>query len=255
MTKFRLAAAAFCAAAHFLVAPLAAQPGAPAAARPILPVESFAALPFLSTPVLSPDGTRIAARISSAGRDWIGIWTLSEPRDRPPRMIEVGSIESFTWAGDSRLIISTLDVRLVTSGVVIAFGPARRIFCHDLTSDKTTALGQSQGLFAEMIFVDPLGRYVLVSSQETLISPPHVERIDLATGRGVEVQRRMAGVWSWFADANGVVRVGVDYGDNRTRIYTGPRPRRRLPVPTRGATFATAAPSTRSGSSRTPITG
>jgi dipeptidyl aminopeptidase/acylaminoacyl peptidase len=52
-----------------------------------------------------------------------------------------------------------------------------------------------------------------------VISPPHVERIDLATGTGVEVQRRMAGVWSWFADANGVIRVGVDYDENRARIY------------------------------------
>ena len=230
MTRFKLVAAAICAAASLLVAPLAAQPAAPAtavaaataapaAAGAPLPVETFAELPFLSTPLLSPDGTRIAARLSNAGHEWIGIWTLSEPRDHPPKLIEVRAVESFAWAGDSRLVISTADTEIMTSGVVIAYGRARRIFCHDLAADKTIRLGQSHGMFAEVIFIDPLGRYVLVSSQETLISPPHVERIDLSTGAGVEVQRRMPGVWSWFADSAGVVRVGVDYDENRTRIY------------------------------------
>ena len=239
MNFFRLLAAPLAAAASFLSPPLAAQvqtaaPAAPAAAPPApgsasapaasasgqpLPVEAFAELPFLSSPILSPDGTRIAAQLSSGGREWIGIWTLSESRDHPPKLIEVGNVENFAWAGNGRLIISTVETSIISSGVVVAFGPAHRIFCHDLASDKATPLGQSQGLFANVIFIDPLGRYALVSSQETIISTPHVERIDLATGARVEVQRRMSGVWSWFADANGVVRVGVDYGENRARIY------------------------------------
>jgi dipeptidyl aminopeptidase/acylaminoacyl peptidase len=224
MNFFRLVAASFAVAAQLLSAPLAAQAPA-AAARPAaapnqpLPVEAFAELPFLSAPLLSPDGTRIAARVSGAGREGIGVWTLSEPRDHPPKMIDADDVESFAWAGDGRLIVSAVQARLISSGVVIAFGPARRIFSYDLSSDKPTALDRSHGLFADLIFIDPYGRYVLISSQETLISPPHVERIDLATGAAVEVQRRTTGVWSWFADTNGVVRVGVDYDENRARIY------------------------------------
>jgi dipeptidyl aminopeptidase/acylaminoacyl peptidase len=52
-----------------------------------------------------------------------------------------------------------------------------------------------------------------------LLLAPRVLRIDLATGASVEVQPPVRGVWSWFADSNGIVRVGADYEEHRTRIY------------------------------------
>jgi dienelactone hydrolase len=218
MNMFKRFATAFGAAVSLLAAPLTAQAPAPAAAAR-LATEAYAELPFLSTPLLSPDGTRIAARVSGGGEEHIGIWTLSEPRDRAPRLIETGNLESFAWAGDSRLIISSIGFGIMRSGYMISYGLSRTISSYDLAGNKATPLGRSHGLFSDLIFVDPLGRYALVSSQETLTGPPHVERIDLATGQAVEVQRRQNGVWTWFADANGIVRVGVDYRDNRTRIY------------------------------------
>jgi len=80
-------------------------------------------------------------------------------------------------------------------------------------------LGSAGGFGDEAIFVDPAGRYVLLSTQTSFTTTPSVQRIDLATGAMVEVQPRRYGVWTWFADAQGVVRVGVDYGERRTRIY------------------------------------
>lgn len=222
MNLYRSCAASFAAAALALSSPLAAQPAAPAslaAASEPLPAEAFAELPFLSSPLLSPDGTRIAAQVTRDGRQWLCIWTLSEPRDHPPKFINVPNVDSFAWAGDSRLIISTVSVGIVMGSGMFAIGPMRRIVSDDLTNDKITPLGKPNGLFADVIFIDSQGRYVLVSSQETPANSPHVERIDLATGTSVEVQRHMDGVWSWFADASGVVRVGVDYRENRARIY------------------------------------
>ena len=64
-----------------------------------------------------------------------------------------------------------------------------------------------------------------------------MQRVDLATGASVEVQRAPRGVWSWFADGEGVVRVGVDYGERRTRIYyRAGAGRRRCPWSRRAAT-------------------
>ena len=82
-----------------------------------------------------------------------------------------------------------------------------------------TRLGTGGGLFQNVIFIDPAGRYVLLSTQEDMAHTPHVQRVDLETGEAVEVQPPVRGVWSWFADANGIVRVGVDYGERRTRIF------------------------------------
>jgi dipeptidyl aminopeptidase/acylaminoacyl peptidase len=219
-----------CAGLFMLVAPAAAvalqagpatapAPAAQPAAAPALAPEAFAELPFLSDALLSPDGTKIAARVIVDGREQIGIWTLADPRDQPPRLIDIAGVESFTWAGDRRLLIKTLGMGILSSGNAIAYGVTRHILAYDLVGGKATQISQSRGLFADAIFVDPDGRYALIAAQPSLESSPNVQRVDLDTGASVEVQRRMGGVWSWFADANGVVRVGVDYEDRGARIY------------------------------------
>ena len=199
------------------------RPGVPTGPQ-ALTVSDYSDLPFLSDARLSPDGTRIAARINSHGSDQIGVWTLSAPRDQPPVMIDASGLESFAWAGDQRLIFTSLNIRILASNSMIGIGQGREVFCHDLVEKKTTPVSQSRGLFADVIFIDPLGRYALVSSQASMTATPNVLRVDLATGQSVEVQPRRSGVWSWFADSNGYVRVGVDYGDNRARIYYRPTP-------------------------------
>ena len=218
-----------CAGLLLLAAPLAAQtPGAltpapPAHATP-LTVEQFAQLPFLADPLLSPDGNRIAARLMVGGQQRIGIWTLSTPRDQPPALIDASDIESFSWASDTRLLFTALvTLRLHINGVNLPI-PARRLLVHNLDSHRTMMLGTSAGLVDELVFTDPAGRYVLLTHQDAIENPPSVHRVDLTTGESVEVQPEHRGVWGWFADANGVIRVGVDYGERRTRIYYRPTP-------------------------------
>jgi len=184
-----------------------------------LPTEAFAELPFLAHPILSPDGTRIAARLANGSHYQIGVWTLSEPRDHPPHLIDIDDAESFAWAGNSRVIINTVSFRILVRNETIAWGPSRQIYVHDLTSGKTTPVGDNHGLFEDVVFIDPYGRYLLLATQPNLESTPNVERVDLATGQAVEVQHRVPDVWTWFADSGGNVRVGVDYSDHRTRIY------------------------------------
>ena len=60
--------------------------------------------------------------MSGGGEEHIGIWTLSEPRDRAPRLIEAGNVESFAWAGDNRLLISSIGFGIMSSGNMIAYG-------------------------------------------------------------------------------------------------------------------------------------
>lgn len=194
-------------------------PASPAPAPRALAPEDFAELPFLADPQLSPDGTRVAARIINGSHERIGIWRLADPRETPPRIVSLDNVESFAWAGDSRLLIETLSFGIVTGGNVIAYGPSRNIHAYDLGADQATQLSQSRGLFSDTIFIDPYGRYALIADQPTVRATPNVVRVDLDTGASVEVQRRVPGVWSWFADANGIVRVGVDYETRGVRIH------------------------------------
>ena len=201
----------------WLAAPVIAQAPATVPAPP--PIEAFAQLPFLSSPLLSPDGTRVAARVASGGRQLVGIWTLSAPRDAPPELIEVPNLENFTWAGSGRLLISSLWLNFGFSNSAFMIGPARRFLIHELNSGDQRPLEREPGMLQDVIFVDPAGRYVLLSRLDRGEDTPAVHRIDLRTGESVLVQPPVRGVWAWFADNEGVVRVGIDYGERRTRIY------------------------------------
>ena len=205
-----------------LATPMTAQaPAAPASppASAAPAIEAFAQLPFLTAPQLSPDGTRIAARVAAQGRELVGIWTLSAPRDATPQMIEVPNLESFAWAGNQRLLIANLSIEFMFTNIAVMLGPARRFVVHDLGTGKSEPLESTPGLLQELIFVDPSGRYVLLSKLERREQTPSVHRIDLATRESVLVQPPVRGVWNWFADGNGAVRAGIDYGERRTRIY------------------------------------
>jgi dipeptidyl aminopeptidase/acylaminoacyl peptidase len=189
------------------------------ASEPPPPVERFAQLPFLSSPLLSPDGTRIAGRVAVGGQERLAIWTLAAPRDGAPQLIEAANVDGFAWAGDHRLLIRSTGLTILRIGNVVLPLPLRRILAIDLRTSKATAVGGTDGVFDDLVYLDPQGDYALVAGQTSISRPPAVLRVDLDSGRAVEVQRGVSGVTNWFADANGVIRVGVDYGDRRTRIY------------------------------------
>ncbi|HTU12973.1 MAG TPA: S9 family peptidase [Allosphingosinicella sp.] len=187
-------------------------PGAPPTA------EAFAELPFISGAVLSPDGARIAARVIADGREQVGVWRLADPRDRPPRLLEQSGYEVrwLRWAGSGRLLLGIqYPQRVLRVPVVVT-----RIVSLDVASWTATPLQTGNGLLGDdVIFVDPAGAYILVSAQPTVLNTPAVQRIDLATGQATLVQHQRLGVWNWYADRNGVVRAGVDYGQDRIKFY------------------------------------
>lgn len=204
--------------AMLLVLPAAARSNQPVPATTPVTADAFAELPFLSDATLSPDGSRIAAQVTADGRKHIGVWTLADPRDRPPRLLEQAGYEVrwLRWAGTGRLLIGIrYSQRILNIPVVVT-----RVISLDVVSWVVTPLQTGNGLLGDdVIFVDPTGTYALVSAQPTALNTPAVQRIDLATGRATLVQHQRFGVWNWYADSNGVVRAGVDYGENRIKFY------------------------------------
>jgi dipeptidyl aminopeptidase/acylaminoacyl peptidase len=221
------AAAAFAAPLPAQEAPPTVASGAaapatnPAAAPQRIPAEALADLPFIRSPILSPDGNRMAARLTAQGKNWIGIYDLRlNFEQQRPLMVEWGDYDVtwMRWAGNDRLIFGIQVIRPVP--MLDMELPVTRAGSLDLRTGVTTPLTGGGGILGDdVIFVDPGGAYVLLSSQDSLVDYPSVDRIDLATGRKTLVQSSRPGVWNWFADAAGVVRVGVDYGERRTRFY------------------------------------
>ena len=106
----------------------AAPAAAPAAPARSLPVEALAALPNLSSPVLSPDGWRIAAQVTVEGQSRIAVWDLRH-REAPPRMLahDNYSLLWLRWAGPNRILIG-VGMTALYSGLTL---PVTRIIAMD----------------------------------------------------------------------------------------------------------------------------
>jgi dipeptidyl aminopeptidase/acylaminoacyl peptidase len=219
MNSFRSIAAALACGLLLLSAPVASQ--SPDDGPQLIPAEALAALPFIRSPTLSPDGTHLAALLAAQGKNWIGVYDLRlDFQAQRPIMVEWGDydVSWIRWAGNERLIFGIEMIRPVP-GLDMEI-PVTRAGALDLRTGVTTPLIGGNGILGDdVIFVDPNGQYILLSSQDTLVDYPSVDRIDLATGRRSVVQSSRDGVWNWFADGAGVVRAGVEYGPNRIRIY------------------------------------
>jgi dipeptidyl aminopeptidase/acylaminoacyl peptidase len=246
MSVFRFLAASFGAAAFILAAPLAAQAPAPArpaasASQPLpaeaaaapgtarIPIEALAQPALLTSPRLSPDGNRIAARVRVGGRDWIGFWDLRDASGSPPHLLASatdGEVRWLRWAGPNHIL---LGIQLERSAEGVEF-TVSRILSMDVPSGHATALDTGRGILGDdVIFVDPQGAYILVSAQAAVTEYPDVLRVDLQTGgRTTIVERGREAIWDWFVDADGVVRAGVDYSNDRITFYYRSAPGARL---------------------------
>ena len=88
-----------------------------------------------------------------------------------------------------------------------------RLLCVDLTTAVSSFVGgQEEGLKGDdLLYTDPSGAWVALAYQKTIYDYPSVSRIDLATNKSTTIVRERDDVWDWYADADGVVRVGLDW--------------------------------------------
>ncbi|HKE96217.1 MAG TPA: prolyl oligopeptidase family serine peptidase, partial [Povalibacter sp.] len=196
----------------------AASTTAPAASEPaaLISAEDFGALPFLTSPNLSPSGNRMAARaynqsalklvvIDFSGAAKAIIASLPIPSDRDLLWVK--------WAGENRLLFSVgKSERFEGEDLYV-----RRLMMYDLATSKMSFVGKaSEGIVGDdVIHVDRDGGWLLLSIQETITEYPSVWRVDLNTLEMKKIVRPRPEVWDWFADHSGVVRAGIGTAANR----------------------------------------
>ena len=204
-----------------LAAPAAAE--TPPARPARISAAIFAAEPFMSQPLLSPDGTSVAARAKVKGKAEILVFKLADG-DKPPQVFSLGdlTIADINWAGPSHLLL-TVGGKMNFLGLEI---PITRLIALDLKTSVSKFLDEkSHGFFAgDVLFTEPAGNWVLVSSQNDITTTPSVKRIDLATGAVTLVEKARNGVWSWYADNAGVVRAGIAYDGDRWTVWYREKP-------------------------------
>lgn len=206
----------------------AAQTPAPAAAAakpdtvpPRISAAAFAKSGGISNPILSPDGKRIALTVVIKGKFAVAV--IDAETRTPVRRFDLPDkqeLEWYKWAGSDRLLISS-------SAIVPWFGDearATRLLVSDLTSGKTSFIAKGDmGLEGDdLLYTDPAGQFVLLAMQRTIYDYPSVWRFPLdgtAAKTGKQVQKPQHGIWEWFADDAGVVRMGLEFDNAKTKVW------------------------------------
>jgi dipeptidyl aminopeptidase/acylaminoacyl peptidase len=186
--------------------------------------EVHAELPAIEAPSLSPDGSKVAARVAAAGKQYFAILTLAT--DKSAR-ISLGKTDLNWWRWvNSEWLIVGLGQTVPISGndwyVTRAYG-VKADGSKIVALNKDT-VGQSGD---DLLWVARDGTpRVLLASQNSIYANdplfwPRVDEVDVSTGKARLVEPGRANLWNWVADAAGVVRMGVSSSDDgrSRRLY------------------------------------
>ena len=181
-------------------------------------LEAFAEPPSASMARLSPDGTRIAAVRTGPGSDFIYIVSTADP-SKVLRRIEIGrySLSDLVWVNNDRLLLHPF---WSVSFFGIAIGEAK-LMVIDVASGVMRQLDGSENGFraTDILYVEPAGGWALIAGLDKFDKSPSVMRVDLATGKFVEVQKSLPDVWHWFVDGQGVIRGGLAHEGLKWALY------------------------------------
>ena len=183
-----------------------------------IPAATFAALPIVYKPILSPDGHSIIARQTKDGTTRLLLLNADHP-EAAPGIIALGKthVWDVVWAGNRRLLLRVVITQKLAG---IEF-PVLRLLAVDVPGGASRVVDRkSLGVYAgDVLYTDPSGSTALVASQDYMDTYPSVKRVDLSTGEATIIEKPRDGVWDWYADDKGVVRAGIAYQGSRWTVW------------------------------------
>jgi dipeptidyl aminopeptidase/acylaminoacyl peptidase len=191
--------------------------------------EIFATLPSLESPRLSPDGNRYAAKVAIGDRQLFAIVPVAGGK---PTLVDLGEhdLNWWRWVNNEWLVVG---VGREQSFEGDSWYLTRALGVHAATGRASQLAGRLAGQNADdVLWTARDGSARVLLAYQTSIYPsesgfwPQVEEIDLTTGKRRVVERGKEGVFDWYADGAGVVRMGIgmsEDGRRRRLIYrSGP---------------------------------
>lgn len=179
----------------------------------------FGKRPFMRSPRLSPDGTKIAVMMTKDGVDFLGYIDATKPGSAP---VFFAQAEEFREAGDrtigswrfvgNRTIVFTVASREILGG---RRSDVLRLVTYDLESKKISPLAWdgAGGSGGNILFIDDEKETILVSrdvlKEMNYSGNPEVIEVDVRSGKFKTVMRPNVEVRSWLVDGKGVIRAGI----------------------------------------------
>lgn len=221
-------------ACSVLLAPLSAgyaQPKPAAAPAQPIPVAAFGKLATIERPAISTDGKMLAAKVRSDGKHFLAVFPLDDPNGKPHLIAQDGEFDKMN---DRR----TLEWRWIDGENLLVWLSSRedfegekydaiRVLAYNYRTRKVTPLGWRGATFSagDVLWTSKSGPPRLLLSRLTgglsyeRMFKPEVIEVDVTTGKHRVVQSSHATVTDWYADGDGVVRMGT-YFDRRTGKLT-----------------------------------
>ncbi|MGF1550015.1 MAG: alpha/beta hydrolase family protein [Sphingomonadaceae bacterium] len=196
-----------------------------------IPPAVFGRLPFMQNPLLSPDGRKIAVKLSRDGADYLAVVDITDPDAKPDFFIaaeeyrEVGdrTVGSWRWVGNDTVVVTLYSRENI-------FGDRAdlsRLIAYDIKEKKLRPLAweDAAARAADILHIDHENETILLERDSTRYGSenyfnPEVIRVDVTTGKYETVMRPNPIVDDWAADGQGVVRAGYGYDPDsgKTRV-------------------------------------
>ena len=194
--------------------------GVESVAPPEISTAAFADRNEISGARLSPDGSKLLVRIRRNGKNLLA-WFDADTRVARGG-VEVGKdssqLEWYRWAGSDKVIFSISrpgtyfdqDVRLTR---LLGWNVATDQFFY-IGLKNPTVIGD------DVLHIADDGSHLLLAAQRSPYDWPQVYRFAIEEdAKGETVQRQKDGVWDWYADNEGVVRIGTAWSDRKLKIF------------------------------------
>lgn len=191
-----------------------------------VPIEVFAALPAVQDPELSPDGSKLAAKIAVGGRQLLVVQPLFGGSTAAIGDDKI-DINWWSWVNDNWLVVGVGDDQIVYGEEVYV---TRTLGISADMKQINSIQGGDSGIDADdVIWIARDGSPKVLLSRQTGLTIdqgwyPSVFDVDVSTGKAKRIVNDMDSVWDWDADASGNVRFGVIWRDGKKRgvVYRPP---------------------------------
>lgn len=196
-----------------------------------IPIKVFSKRPFMGSPRISPDGTKVVAQMSKDKKGYLALIDLTKPGTTPKLFIatdefrDVGdrTVGGWRWVGNDNVVV-TMASRENIGG---QRGDISRLVGYNIKTGKLTPLAWegATGYASGISYIDhDAGTFLLQRQSEAYGTERwqllEVVKVDVKTGKFTVVQRPNPIVDQWITDGKGVVRaaIGSDPDTGKQRL-------------------------------------
>ena len=181
----------------------------------------FAEIPSFEGPELSPGGNAIAAKVAVNGTQYFAIIPLDGSK---MRLVGLGEADLnwWQWVNDEWLVLG-IGQLMPFEGDEMYVSRAVSVNATGTKINKLASREAAQDA-DDLVWTATDGTpRILMASQMSVYANqagfwPQVDEIDVSTGKRKLVLHGREGIWNWYADGNGTVRMGIGSSlDGRTR--------------------------------------